>query len=564
MAAPSYTNDLTDIATGDEATGWINFSTNQQGAPAYQDSDYPYIQGSYSVTQDCAKSKTIGNLGYDYGSTISLPTDGAFLVWQNFSTPTAIDTEAGTTTGTGGMAVIVGDDASNFSFWEVGGSDVSPYPYGGWVNHAVNTTVTADGTTGTKTIDRYVGAQVALVAYPSKGEPHCVDAMRFGRCSAIFEDGDFANGYCTFAGFAAQNDNQSNRWGLIQKVAGGYLWKGRMLLGDNTNNPCDFQDSDTNIFIQYTPKVTANFNTIEVQNASSNVVMTGISFICLDTGTASRGRFIVTDDATVFLINCNFTDMDTFSFDSNSTVDGCNFVRCGTITQNGALILDSTIDSSIDTTAMVVDILGFVQGNTFVSDGTGHAVDLGNITTTQTLTWDNILDDGSGTEWTGVTGSPITTGTTGNEAILCNVSSGQTLTISVASGASIPTVKNDGTGSVNVVANQVTTTITVQDASVSPPATITDQSVNVYIEAGTGGPLTAGTQIIKSFTNTSGQVSDTRTLASNQPITGWARRASPGAGALPSGTTYFKETKITGTISSTNGLDLTILLQQDE
>jgi hypothetical protein len=346
MAAPSYTEDLTDIATGDEASGWVNWSTNQQGTPSYQDADYPYIQGSYAVTQTCSKSKAIGNLGYDYGSTITLATDGAFFVWQSFSSPFAIDDYNGTTTGTAGMSVLVGDDTSNFELWEVGGKDKSPMPYGGWQCHAVNTTVTPDAyPAGTKTIDRYCGAQVNLTTYPSKGEVHQVDMMRFGRGSAIFESGDLTNGYCTIAGFAAQNDNQSNRWGLIQEVAGGYLWQGRMQLG-SSGTAVDFRDSDRIIFIKWCPKVTSNFNTIEVINASSRVDMTNFQFIQLDTSTASDGRWITTNDADVNLELCSFQDMGTFTFDSNTTADECTWARCLQIDPGGGDLSYSNVLSS--------------------------------------------------------------------------------------------------------------------------------------------------------------------------------------------------------------------------
>ena len=85
MAAPSYTEDLTDLATGDESTGWVEMTGSiggnaysAQGAPAYQDPDYPYIQGSYSVTQDCSKDTSVGSLAYNNGAgTGGHGTDGA-------------------------------------------------------------------------------------------------------------------------------------------------------------------------------------------------------------------------------------------------------------------------------------------------------------------------------------------------------------------------------------------------------------------------------------------------------------------------------------------------------
>lgn len=389
MAVPNYTEDLTDIATGDESSGWTNFDTNDQGLPQYSDADYPYIQGSYAVTQTCSKSKTLANMGYDYGSTISLPTDGAFLVWQAFSSPFALDDYAGTTTGQAGMCVLIGDDESNFDYWEVGGKDKSPMPYGGWQCHAVNTTVSSDGNgAGTKTIDRQVGAQVALTAYPSKGEPHQIDIMRFGRCSAIFEGGEAAN-YATIAGFVAQNDNHSNRWGLLQKVPGGYLWQGRWSLG-TVANAVDLRDSNVTIFVKWTPKVTANFNTIEVINSGSNIELTGFKFVCLDpAGTASKGRWITTDDAPVVLISCSWEDWSTFDFDSNTIMLSCTWLRCDQIDpQQADLSFSNVLESSATGggadggAALLWDVAA--DPNTYLNDmtfskgaGSHHAIEFG-------------------------------------------------------------------------------------------------------------------------------------------------------------------------------------------
>jgi len=404
MAVPNYTEDLTDIATGDEASGWVNFSTNTQGTPSYTDADYPYIQGSYAVTQTCSKSKTLGNLGYDYGSTISLPTDGAFLVWQAFSSPFAIDDYAGSISGTAGLAVLIGNDVNNFDVWYVGGNDKTPMPYGGWQCHAVNTTVTRDAAgAGTKTIDRYAGAQVALTAYPSKGEVHQVDVMRFGRCSAIFEDGEAAN-YATIAGFAVQNDNQSNRWGLIQEAAGGYLWQGRIHLG-TAGTAVDFRDSDVTIFIKWCPKVTSNFNTIEIENAGSNIEMTNFQFIQLDTTTVSRGRWITTNDATVILTNCSFQDMGTFDFDSNTIALSCTWLRCDQIDpQQADLSFSNVLESSATGggadggAALLWDVAA--DPNTYLNDmvfskgaGSHHAIEFGT-SAPQTINLTNMTFEG--------------------------------------------------------------------------------------------------------------------------------------------------------------------------
>ena len=130
---------------------------------------------------------------------------------------------------------------------------------------------------------------------------------------------------------------------------------------------------------------------------------------------------------------------------------------------------------------MNVNDPSIVIGNTFISDGTGHAVDLGTFAATASISWDNKLVS-SATEWDGVTGSPITTTTTGNEAILCNVASGQILTINVTDFGSLPTVKNDGAGTVNIVSGQKNFKFTVNPS-------IIGYEWRLYVDSGIDGEL---------------------------------------------------------------------------
>lgn len=350
MAVPSYTEDLTDLNTAEIETNWVEMTGtiggeayNANGSPAGEDPDYPFIQGQYSVTQDCTKDTSVGSLCYNNGGgTGGHGADGAYFVWQNFMVASNIGSYA-----QGGFQIVVGSGLGDFDVWYVGGVDKAPYPYGGWINSVANITVTADGTAGTPSgTEQYIGSAVYITTGPSKGEVHNCDVVRYGRGSAIFEYGEAAN-YCTIAGFAAQNDNSSNRWGLIQGTSGGYLWKGRMQLG-SAGNPVDLRDSDRIIFVQWTPKVTSNFNTIEVINASSRVDMTNFQFIQLDTSTASDGRWITTNDADVNLDNCSFQDMGTFTFDGNTTADECRFIRCLQINPvGGDLSYSSVLESAV-------------------------------------------------------------------------------------------------------------------------------------------------------------------------------------------------------------------------
>jgi hypothetical protein len=460
---------MTDIATGDEAGNWAEFTGNsydQQGAPAYEDNEYPYIQGLYAVTQDCTKDADVGSLGYDYGSTISLPTDGAFLVWQAFSSPFQLGTYA-----QGGFRLVVGDDLANFEAWYVGGSDKGRYPYGGFECHAVNTTIGYDDIAGTKTIDRFVGGAVYVLVGPSKGEPHQVDVMRFGRCSAIFEHGEVSD-YADISGFAAVNDTQANRWGLIQTVPGGYLWQGRMQLGTVTN-AVDFRDSNKTISIQWTPKVTDNFNLIEVINIDSNIEMTGFTFQVLDVTTASKGRFLMTDPATVALDSCSFVDMDTFVFDSTGTVtiDVCIFRRCAQVTQGGASFDGCSFLNTTSAVSLLVDDLDNIDNCDFTSDGSNHAIKLTeeHAGGTYTLTGCTYIDYAS------------IDGDTGNEVIF-NDSTGHVI-INVV-GGDVPTIRN-GLGATTALPTSVSLTMTVKDEDgnvvVGAYAYIDDDNITPFI-----------------------------------------------------------------------------------
>jgi hypothetical protein len=449
MTAPSYTTDLTDIATGDETADWEEFTGNSydgQGPPAYGDNEYPYIQGSYAVTQDTTKSTKIGSLGYPTG-TLTWYSGYAFFVWQNYSSPFAMGTYA-----QGGMRVVAGSGLGDFYAWYVGGSDKPPMPYGGWQCHVVEPTWTpstlADDTAGTPDGYNwaYVGAAVYVLSGPSKGEPHQVDAIRYGRGRSIFEYGDLSNGYCTIPGFAAVNDLQANRWGLIQAVSGGYLFKGEMYLG-NATNPVDFRDSDRIIFIQWTPKVTATWNLISVNNASSYVSMTGFQFIVVDTTTGSRGSFYVYDSAEVYLDSCTFNDMYVFGFSANTDVIDCTFRRCNSITQGSATFDGCLIARLVNSGGMSVDDIGLISNCEFISDGTGHAMTLSSAHAGNEYTF-------SGNTFTGYAS---VSGSTGNEAIYNN--SGGLVTINITDGGDTPSIRN-GTNAQTILNNAVTLTLT--------------------------------------------------------------------------------------------------------
>lgn len=554
MASPNYTHDLNDLATGDESTGWAEFggsasagswtneSFSSQGLPAYQDPDYPYIQGSFSVTQDCTKDTSIGSLVYNT-TAVDHGTDGAFFVWHNYMVASNVGPYSD-----GGYQVLLATDTNNFKSFFTGGSDT--LPYGGWVNHVANSTVTAEATVGTLGNITQVGSAVWVVQGSSKGEVHNADAIRYGRGSSIFELGDVTTP-CTFEGYATQNDSNTNRWGLVSATSGGYLWKGRMSIG-NATNAAYMVDASTNIFIDWTPKVTANFNTVEIQNASTFLDLNGVSFLCLNNTSASRGKWINTDNATVNLTGCTFTDMESFVFQSGTTIKNCSFLSPGysttggtAFTTGGATISDTvftyinslnltstltggsvsnstqidisstgglsgvTINETLDTTVDGVgaqvkwngsQTLEFCKFNNSV--GGKHAIELS--TVPASITWNSTFNANDYTAGASQTGTY--TPTTANDAVIyISATSSQNLTINSA-GYSAPSVKVNagytGTITVNLAANPIIT-VKVYENDGSTPLTnavvyLVDSSSNDVI-----APVLSGTGTV-SGTNSFG------------------------------------------------------------
>lgn len=549
MAAASYTTDLVGTgATGDEASGWIEFSgtatdpgtwgSNEaystQGAPAYQDPDYPYIQGSFSVTQDCTKDAGVGSLAAPTGGSAH-GTDGAYFVWHNYMVASNIGTYA-----QGGLQVIVGTDATNFEAWFTGGSDKAPYPYGGWVNHVANTTVTSDTGAGTLTTENYAGSAVYVTIGSSKGEVHNVDQVRWGRGSAIFTAGEL-NGInggtvdqpATFSGFAAVNDTNANRWGLIQGTSGGYLWKGRMSIG-TSGTACVFKDSNKSIFLDWTPKVTANFNLIEVINTSTYIEWNNLTFQCLDATTASRGRLVMTNEAKFYISSCTFVDMDTFSFaDStggNVTISDSTFRRCNGITialTTSGSFARNLIANSTATSSVITDDLNVIDDCSFTSDGSNHAVELTSLGG-GTMSWNS----GRGTNYA------TTNGSTGNETIFVNVGTGS-LTIQYTGTA--PSIRT--AGATVTLSSSVTSTITIKQ----PDTTVLQNAqVAVYNSAN-------DTQLANGLTNASGQI--TFTSAGGLDVYIRVRKSTAGS-------TRYIPVETTGS-TGTSGLLLTITMVED-
>ena len=545
----TYGTDLNVFDLADANTNWSELNGHASGGAPAADTEN-FFHNSISVSQTTGQaSGTNAGMECDYGSAITWTAGWVIMAWQYYTAPTNIQTWAN-----GGMRIGVGSSAGNMDYWNAMGSDFGNAPKECWQNTAIDPSdpsgatfswLAADGTADGSPSGavRLFGSLPNVLAKITKGSPHACDVVRYGR-GEIYATGTGG----TFAGFAAFNDitTSAGRLGLFETTRGGYLWKGLVSYGQ-AGTSLTFSDSDVDIILEDTPRVRADFNKQQILNASTSVTWTrvnikGVSTANSITGSAPNAPGVF--DFSVGTIDINagtYSDLGAWEFNSNSTIDDSTFRRCKKVIQGSGAFTNVIFDGSTDTIALDVDSIADVDGCHFVSSGTGHAVDLGTVSTSATVTWKN-------TE----SGYAAQGGTAANRTILVNVATSQTLTINVATGASTPTYYNTGAGTVSVVSGQVDLVVEVRSLSTG----LVIANARVYVTAGDTGDITEGTVIIDGLlTNASGIVSDTRSYTANQSIVGRVRKST----SAP----FYVTGAIAGTVDKDSGFSTTIQLVLD-
>ncbi len=616
MAAPSYTSDLYTINDGSgtftEPAGAL------LGTLSNADTDN-FIQGttgammSSTKTTGASGAPALAGIGILAGAAQTIASPNAFYAWVFTGAGALIATLAN-----GGIRLIIGQDINNYRYWYVDGSDY--FPYVGWQCIAIetdNAVVAATGLQGSPSaVKQYFGVVFSCLINIGKGNPMALDAIRWGRTVTVTL-GDLANGYATFPGIAATNDTTANRWGQFQAIPGGYQLQGKLLLGATAGNVVDFRDSNRSIAIALSRKTAASFNAIEIQNASSRVDWNSCNFTAL--GTVSRGTVTVTDNATVNITGCSFTSMDTFSFlaatnCTSSIFRGCNAITAGGATMTSSQVLVPTV--AVDTSSLIWNVATNPDGkldSCTITKGTNahHAIEFGTSSpTTMTLR--------------GINFSGFSASNAANDSTLRFLRTTGTITVNLIGCTGNISYKKEAGATVNLVSNPVSLSIHVQDINTSAnivgarvwvPVTSTasgrpfNQTINSITRSGSIATVTfaadhnlatndylnisgcdqpeyrhtfqvtvtglttlevtvsgtpasgSGTMvgtwvIISDVTDGSGNISASYTYASSQPFSGRVRVAS---GAGP----YYKTAPISGTVSSSSGLSMTVLMIPD-
>jgi hypothetical protein len=610
MAAPVYATNLIDITLSQATTG---FTAIGGGGAITAETDF-YIQNGVCVSKATAATWDTagtprGGVLFNNGAGITVPADGAVLVWMYWWGSGALATKVN-----GGAEVNFGNLTTAYYGQYVSGSD--DWAFGGWRCYPVDPNLTPRNRTvgapnGTW---QWFGwtANVGVAVSIGKGNPYGIDAIRYGRCDLVVTQGDLANGYATILGASDYDNTDTRRLGLLIPRDGAYYQQGLFQMG-TAGTIVDFRDANRVIFIANTEKVSPNFNKFEIRNASSRVDWTSFSISAL--GTTSRGNFQVVDNADVNFDSCTFTDMGTFIFLSNTTIINSVFRRCAQITANSAVLTDCTITNYfglVNTSALVwntaVDTDGYLDGTTFIK-GTAstHAIELGlasptNITlrgvsssgynasngqndstihvkrTTGTVTINLIGTSGNFSYRTdGATVvlviDPVTLtiscqDTEGNSIqdarVLVTAAAGGDYAfndiVTITRSGSTATVAHTAHGMVN--GDKVVIYGSIQN-EYNGIKTISNVTINSYDFTVSGTPatpatgtITSTTVLISGLTDSNGEISDTRSYTSSQPITGRVRKST----SAP----YYKTGNIVGTVSNTSGATITIVMLSDE
>jgi len=455
-------------------------------------------------------------------------------------------------------------------------------------------------------VESYFGALWNLPSGgPTKGNPNAIDAIRFGRCDAVIELGDVTpNGPATFTSAISNLDSVANRYGLLtQRKPGGEIENSGLVLFGTSTNAVYFVDSNKGIVLRDHPHVTANFHTWEVRNASSTVTLTNITVKAL--GTTSRGRWVTTDNATVNLLGCTFTDMGVFGFLTNATVSS-TFRRCNAITHGGADMSESYFDSTnvaANSSALIYNVAtdpdGLMDNAVFkmAAGVSTHAIEFGTSSpTTMTIRGCTFTDYGAtdnandSTFHFKRTSGNVTLNLVGCSGNASYRTDGATITIVQdpvtvlakavdvtgtnienarvhleATGGYLPvgvtvTIVNSGTtATVTHTGHGLSTNdkVVIRGASLIEnlgvfSITVTGTNTYTYTMGSSPGSSPTGTitstfVILFGLTNASGEISTTRVFSSAQPMTGRIAKAS--AADDPK----YKPAPLTGTVSTTTG-----------
>jgi len=585
MATAVLTNTPTIITTCESTTGW--------SGDTFILDPLVKVQGSNSVS--CAMT-TNGTNNIQF-ATSSAP-GGTFAVtnihirfWFYLEFIGDIASLA-----TNGIQIQVVSTAGT-ALYTVSGSDVYD---GGWVQAVVytgNTPTSGSTPSGTCTA---VGLTVNTNTKPRNVPSNCyVDAIYFGDGYTV--TGGTSGDEIDWSHIAALD--RTNRYGIVTNIDGVYFLAGDITIGTATTTwflsgqKAQFRDSGgIATFSSTLFGVTFAGSGLRLDITGGAWGASGTQDYLLDVSD--------TGITSVSIAGVQFARANSVLFASGQTISNCVFSSCGQVDPStstfsgmtfadyvgtsGALLFptnDSNIstltfincdngveyDASSDATSPSFNNFQFddAAGNYDVNNTSGGAVTINKNNGSNPNSYNPAGDIVT------FAGASVTTLVTVRDIDTTSVVVGARVLLEVSNSANFPylaSVTITGSGTTATVAHTghgyssgqyVVIRGAVEDVY-NGQYSITVTGVNEYTytanetigSSPATGTITANTVIISGITNGSGQISDTRQYGTDQPITGWVRKATTG--------TLYRQQPVTDTISSSTGLTLTVLLINDE
>ena len=453
MAAISVAFDGTRVNDSNTNTNWGNYRIS--GSVPASEAQLAY-QGGLAVNKKITSTTQRQGVDYDPGSGAIDMTAAAFpLAFLK-----GYVSDFGALNTTYGCEFGLGSGNAAYYDYNVAGSGANRAPYdagypaqGGYILSAINPTIAAwrEGTTGspsTSAIDYFAfGAQFTTGG--AKNENVAMDAIDIGR-GLIMTGGDGVSADGTFIDFlSADQDNTTNRWGVVDGVDPVVNARGLLTIGSATET--DFNDStSTLIFVDgyYGPGDVGV--KADIQNASS-VIDISCTLLGLGSITTSDTRpdFTVSGTSGSCVVGARMQNFRNIIFTSATDVDGAD-MQFADLTQGTAEIQNSVLRTTSATTVASINDASFgttsgFHDSEFIQEGAGHAIE---------------LTTGTTFNFTGLTFTGYGANTTNSAAIYNNT--GGAITINVSGGGNTPTYRN-GTGASTTVNNTVTLTVQVND-----------------------------------------------------------------------------------------------------
>jgi hypothetical protein len=434
------TVDATQISriTDAESGTWINVPSGG-GSPGA--STEVFLQGATSFGKRLSNVTDVG-FAFDSGAGADKTGRhiGLWVFYLHYAAMTALK----------GILVT---DTSNYGRFNrfTGLAGANPYPsLGGWVRIWIDADRTPDAENGTfdKTSVRYFGMQVSA---PAVGSGNASNAFIDAIDDVALGDGLLLTGTAgLWQDFLdADEGNTTNKYGVVISLDGVIYCLGRLKLGSSSS--LVFNDSGFVIIFPDQPLVASDFMgvTIDLQNGSTNIDWA--NGVIKAPGT-QKGDLVVAGTSGAFdAASMSISGLRIITLTAACSLTDSTVTACGQILAGGASLINTVVSDSSDASALLWDVAsdpdGKLDGMSFISGGTGHAVQFGT----------NTPGDPSEITLRDVSFSGYGANDTTDAAIYNN--SGKHLIINIVGGTT-PTVRNGSGASTTLVINPITVEFT--------------------------------------------------------------------------------------------------------